>query len=207
MTCQALKSGLTKKRFEFSFTDIKLTLFNNGLYKKIRGFMAERNFIIKDRSYQLAGVPVREGDKAPDFTVIAQDFSARKFSDYQGKVRVIASVPSLDTSVCDRETKRFNDEAANLGDDIAILTISMDLPYAQRRWCGAVDNVQVNVLSDHRDADFGRKYGVLVEDLRILARAVFVVDKEGMVRYTELVREIGNEPDYEKLLNAARQLI
>jgi thiol peroxidase len=169
--------------------------------------MTERIFIVKDKSYQLAGAPVKEGDKAPDFTVVAQDFSPKKFSDFTGKIRVIASVPSLDTSVCDRETKRFNDAAANLGEDIAILTISMDLPYAQRRWCGAVDNVKVNVLSDHRDADFGRKYGVLVDDLRILARAVFVVDKEGIVRHTELVREIGNEPDYEKTLDVARQLV
>lgn len=169
--------------------------------------MAERIFIIKDKSYQLGGTPVEEGDKAPDFTVVAQDFSTRRFSDFAGKIRVIASVPSLDTSVCDRETKRFNDEAAKLGDDIAILTISMDLPYAQRRWCGAVDNVKVNVLSDHRNAEFGEKYGVLINDLRILARAVFVVDKDGIVRHTELVQQIGNEPDYEKVLNAAKQLI
>lgn len=168
---------------------------------------SNRTFKIKDKSYQLWGTLANIGDKAPDFTVVAQDFSEKKFSDYKGKVCIIASVPSLDTSVCDRETKRFNDETANLSDDIAILTISMDLPYAQRRWCGAVDNVKVDVLSDHRYADFGEKYGVLVEDLRILARAVFVVDKEGIIRYMEVVPVIGNEPDYEKVIAAAKQLV
>lgn len=169
--------------------------------------MAERIFIIKDKSYKLSGTPVKEGDEAPDFAVVAPDFSRKKFADYGGKVRVIAAVPSLDTSVCDRETKRFNDEAASLGGDVAILTISMDLPYAQRRWCGAVDNLKVSVLSDHRDADFGKKYGILVDDLRLLARAVFVVDKAGIIRYVELVRVIGDEPDYEKVLDVVRQLI
>lgn len=166
-----------------------------------------RTFKIKDKSFQLGGTPVIVGDKAPDFTVVAQDFSEKIFSDYIGKVCIIASVPSLDTSVCDRETRRFNDEAASLSEDIAILTLSMDLPYAQRRWCGAVDNIKVDVLSDHRYADFGEKFGVLVEDLRILARAVFVVDREGIIRYMELVEIIGNEPDYEKVINAAKQLI
>jgi len=168
---------------------------------------ANRSFKIKDKSYQLSGTPVNVGDKATDFTVVAQDFSEKRFSDYKGKVCIIASVPSLDTSVCDRETKRFSDEAASLSEDIAILTISMDLPYAQRRWCGAIDNVKVDVLSDHRYADFGEKYGVLVEDLRILARTIFVVDKEGIIRYMELVEVIGNEPDYEKAINAAKQLV
>lgn len=169
--------------------------------------MSERMFIIKDKQFRLAGDELKVGDKAPDFTVVRQDFSTKKFSDHKGKVCIIVSIPSLDTSVCDRETKRFNDEAANLSENVSILTISMDLPYAQRRWCGALDNLQVDVLSDHRDAEFGMKYGVLVEDLRILARAVFVVDKEGIVRYSELVQVIGNEPDYEKVLEAAKQLI
>lgn len=167
----------------------------------------ERIFVIKDKSYKLSGTPVKEGDNAPDFTVVAPDFSEKRSTDYHGKVRIIAAVPSLDTSVCDRETKRFNDEAASLGDDVSILTISMDLPYAQRRWCGAVDNLKVSVLSDHRGADFGKKYGVLVDDLRLLARAVFVVDREGVIRYVELVRVIGDEPDYEKVLDVVRQLV
>jgi thiol peroxidase len=168
---------------------------------------SKRTFVIKDNHFSLFGNEIKVGDSAPNFTVVGQDFSTKQFSEYKGKVCIIASVPSLDTSVCDRETKRFNDEAANLGDDIAILTISMDLPYAQRHWCGAVDNIKVDVLSDHRGADFGKKFGVLVEDLRILARVVFVIDKAGTVRYTELVREIGNEPDYEKVLAAAKQLL
>lgn len=164
-------------------------------------------FIIKDKSFKLAGNEIRVGDKAPDFAVVANDFSLKKFSEYRGRICLIASAPSLDTSVCDREARRFNEEAANLGDDVSILTISMDLPYAQRRWCGAVDNVRVEVLSDHRDADFGKKFGVLVEELRILARAVFVVDREGVVRYTELVKVIADEPDYEKVLQAVRELV
>ena len=120
---------------------------------------------------------------------------------------VIATVPSLDTSVCDLETRRFNQEASNLGDDVQILTISMDLPFAQKRWCGAAGVDRVITLSDHRAASFGLAFGVLIKELRLLARAVFVLDHEGIIRYIQIVKEVGDEPDYDAVLNAVRALI
>jgi thioredoxin-dependent peroxiredoxin len=122
-------------------------------------------------------------------------------------VAVICSVPSLDTSTCDIETRRFNEEAARLGPEVEILTISMDLPFAQKRWCGAAGVDRLTTYSDHREAAFGLAYGVLIKELRLLARAVFVVDKEGVARYTQLVQEVANEPDYEEVLQAVSKLI
>ncbi len=119
----------------------------------------------------------------------------------------VSSVPSLDTPACDMETRRFNDEAGRLGDDVEMLTISMDLPFAQKRWCGAAGVDKVKTLSDHRDAAFGQAYGVLIKGLRLLARAVFVVDKEGTIRYIELVKEIASEPDYDSVLTAVKELV
>lgn len=116
-------------------------------------------------------------------------------------------MPSLDTSVCDRETRRFNEEAGRLGNDVVVLTISMDLPFAQKRWCGAAGIKNVLTLSDHRDASFGRAYGVLIKEIRLLARAVFVVDRTGVIRYIQVVNELTNEPDYEAVLKAVKQLI
>ena len=118
---------------------------------------------------------------------------------------MISSVPSLDTPVCDVSTRKFNEEAANLGPDVEILTISMDLPFAQARWCGAAGVERVKTFSDHRDASFGTTFGVLIKDLRLLSRAVFVVDRAGTLQYCELVPEIGNEPNYEQALNAVRK--
>nr|HPQ81995.1 thiol peroxidase [bacterium] len=119
---------------------------------------------------------------------------------------VISSVPSLDTPVCDMETRRFNEEAGKLGQDTAILTVSMDLPFAQKRWCGASGVSRVTTLSDYRGAEFGNSWGVLVKELHLLARCVFVVDREGMVRYVQLVREIASEPDYASVLEAVREV-
>ena len=117
---------------------------------------------------------------------------------------VIGSVPSLDTPVCDTETRRFNEEAARLGDDVRVVVVSMDLPFAQRRWCGAAGIDRVVTLSDHRDATFGSAYGVLIKELRLLARSVFVVDKKGVIRYIQLVKELTQEPDYEAVLKAVK---
>jgi thiol peroxidase len=122
-------------------------------------------------------------------------------------VVVISAVPSLDTPVCDMETRRFNSEAAKLSKDIVILTISMDLPFAQKRWCGAAGVDKVVTLSDHREAEFGNSYGVLIKELRLLARAVFVVDAEGVVRYVQLVKEVADEPDYDAVISAAKNLV
>ena len=130
-----------------------------------------------------------------------------KFSALKGKVCVISSVPSLDTPTCDIETRWFNEEAAKLGPEVAILTISMDLPFAQRRWCGAAGVDRVKTYSDHREAAFGQAYGVLIKELRLLARAVFVVDKAGTLHYMQLVKELANEPNYDEVLKAVARLM
>ena len=162
---------------------------------------------MKGNPLTLIGNEVKVGDEAPDFAVVGNDLSAVRFSSYRGNVCILISVPSLDTPVCDVETRRFNEEAARLGSDVAVLVISMDLPFAQKRWCGAAGVTAVQTLSDHRDADFGRAYGVLIKELRLLARTVFVVDREGVVRYVQIVEEVANEPDYAAVLEAVRKLI
>ena len=170
--------------------------------------MAERPGIItmKGHSLTLVGQEVHAGDVAPDFEVLANDLSPFKLSSLKGKVAIICSVPSLDTPTCDIETRWFNEEAAKLGPDVEVLTISMDLPFAQRRWCGAAGVDRVKTYSDHREAAFGLAYGVLIKELRLLARAVFVVDKAGVVRYVQLVKEVANEPNYDEVLKAVGQL-
>lgn len=155
----------------------------------------------------LAGNEVKVGDKAPEFEVIDNSLAPVKPASYPNKILVISSVPSLDTPVCDIETRRFNEEAANLSDEVAILTISMDLPFAQKRWCGAAGVTRLTTLSDHREASFGLGYGVLVKELRLLARAVFVVDRKGIVRHAELVKEIANEPDYDAALKVVSECV
>jgi thioredoxin-dependent peroxiredoxin len=154
----------------------------------------------------LSGREIRMGERAPDVELIDNELKPVKLSSYRGKVVVISSVPSLDTPVCDMQTRRFNSEAGKLSDDVVILTISMDLPFAQKRWCGAADVDHVTTLSDHRAAAFGESYGLLIKELRLLARAVLIVDREGVVRYYQLVKEVGEEPDYESALNAVREL-
>jgi len=165
-----------------------------------------KTITMKGNPLTLAGQDVHVGDPAPDFEVVANDLSPFKFSSLKGKVAIICSVPSLDTPTCDIETRRFNEEAAKLGPDVEMLTISMDLPFAQKRWCGAAGVDRLKTYSDHRDAAFGLAYGVLIEKLRLLARAVFVVDKAGVIRYTQIVQEVANEPDYEEVLQAVSKL-
>jgi thiol peroxidase len=171
--------------------------------------MQERNGIITMRGnpLTLVGTELKVGDQAPDVTLLGNDLSPVKLSSYKGRVRILSAVPSLDTPVCDMQTRKFNDEAGKLGDDVAILTISMDLPFAQTRWCGAAGVEKVVTLSDHRDAAFGTAYGVLIKDLRLLARAIFVVDKEDTIQYLQLVKEIAEEPDYEAALGAVKKLV
>ena len=154
----------------------------------------------------LVGKEVKVGEKAPNFVALDNDLSPVEFSSFSGKVCIISSVTSLDTSVCDLQTRRFNQEASSLGDDIVILTISMDLPFAQKRWCAAAGVDKVITLSDHRDASFGTSYGLLIKELRLLTRAVLIVDGDGIVRYVQIVKETSNEPDYESVLNAVREL-
>ena len=170
--------------------------------------MEERTGLVtmKGKPVTLVGPAVKIGQKAPDFEVVANDLSAVKLSSFAGKTCIIASVPSIDTSVCDMETRKFNEKAGGLGSNVVVLTISMDLPFAQKRWCGAAGIKNVVTLSDHRDASFGRAYGVLIKDLRLLARAVFVVDKKGIIRYVQIVPEIATEPDYDAVLKAVKEL-
>jgi thiol peroxidase len=170
--------------------------------------MEERKEIItmEGQPLTLLGKGLKVGEPAPDFEALTNDLSPIKLSSFQGKVCIISSVPSLDTSVCDTMTRRFNEEAGSLGGDVVVLTISMDLPFAQSRWCGAAGVKNVQTLSDHRDASFGNAFGVLIKELRLLARAVFVVDKEGIVRYVQIVNELTNEPDYEAVLKVVREV-
>jgi thiol peroxidase len=171
--------------------------------------MEERTGLVtlKGGAITLLGPEVKVGQPAPDVELVANDLSTVQLSSFKGKVCVLLAVPSLDTSVCDTETRRFNEEAANLGDDVVVIAVSTDLPFAQARWCGAAGVKNVQTLSDHRDAAFGTSYGLLIKGLRILARAVFVVDKQGVVRYSELVKEVATEPDYEAALAAVKDAL
>jgi thiol peroxidase len=154
----------------------------------------------------LLGNEVKIGDAAPNFTVVDTDLKPVEFSSFQGKVCIISSAPSLDTPVCDASTRRFNREAAGLDPEVAILAISMDLPFAQARWRGATGIDAVRTFSDHRDASFGTAYGVLIKDLRLLARAVFVVNQDGKVEHAEIVKEIADQPDFDAALAAVKRL-
>jgi thiol peroxidase len=171
--------------------------------------MKERAGIVtmKGNPLTLVGNEVKVGETAPDFVVLDNNLSPIKFSSFRGKICIVTSVPSLDTPVCDVETRRFNEEAGKLGDPVLILTISMDLPFAQKRWCAVSGITRVQTLSDHRDASFGTAYGVLIKELRLLARAVFLVDQKGVLQYSELVKELTREPDYKAALNAVKKLL
>ena len=153
----------------------------------------------------LVGPELAVGDAAPDATLVANDLSEATVSTYRGKICLISVVPSLDTGICDLQTRQFN-EAAELGEQVVVLTISMDLPFAQARWCGAAGVDRVVTLSDHRDASFGTAFGVLIKELRLLTRAVFVVDTAGTIQYVEIVPEIASHPNYEAALAAAAGL-
>jgi len=167
----------------------------------------KRAITFEGQPLTLLGEEIRLNQTAPDATVLDNTLNPVGVSDFRGKIVIVSSVPSLDTPVCDAQTRRFNVEAAALGDDVKILTISMDLPFAQARWCGMTGVDAVKTLSDHRDAAFGRAYGVLIKELRLLARAVFVVDRSGIIRHVQVVAEITDEPDYEAALRAVRELV
>ncbi|MDI3298301.1 MAG: thiol peroxidase [Bacillota bacterium] len=169
--------------------------------------MAEHTVLFGGKPVQLAGKPVEVGQTAPDATVQDTSLAVRHLDEWSGKVRLIAAVPSLDTPVCDTETRRFNQEAASLGDDVVILTVSMDLPFAQKRWCGAAGVDRVITLSDHLEASFGQAYGTLIPEQRLEARAVFVVDRNGKVAYVQYVPDVAQHPDYDAALAAVRQAV
>jgi len=153
----------------------------------------------------LLGPEIKAGQKAPAFTAVGKGLAPASLDQFKGKVKIISAIPSVDTPVCDAETRRFNEEASKLPGDVQILTVSMDLPFAQARWCGAAGVDKITMLSDHRGAEFGEKYGVLMQGLRLLARAVFVVDKNDVVKHVEYVKEVANQPNYEAVIEAARK--
>lgn len=161
---------------------------------------------MKGNPVTLLGKEIRVGQTAPDCTLVANDLSEIKLSAYKGKKCILSIVPSLDTAICDLQTKRFNQEASKLGSEIVILTISMDLPFAQKRWCGATHSDKVITLSDYRYAQFGEAYGILIKGLRLLTRAIFIVDKKGIVQYKQIVPEITTEPDYNSVLEAVKKI-
>ncbi len=162
---------------------------------------------LKKNPVTLLGDEVKTGQKALDFKVLDDSLKERHLSEFKGKFKLIAAVPSLDTPVCDTEIKRFNDEMSKLSKDIVIIFVSMDLPFAQKRFCQEFEISKIKTFSDHRDGDFGLKYGVLIKELRLLARAIFLIDKEDTVRYVEYVKEISNPPDYEAALKAVKSLV
>jgi len=149
------------------------------------------------------GPALKPGEKAPDFKAVDDSLKDVNLAGTGSGVRIFSVVPSLDTPVCDAQTKRFNEEAGKLP-DVKIYTISMDLPFAQKRWCGAYGVDHVKMVSDHRDGSFGEAYGTLIKDLRIMSRAIFVVDKDNVIRHVEYVKEVADHPDYEAALAAAR---
>ncbi len=170
--------------------------------------MIERKGIVamKGKPLTLLGTEIKVGDKAPDFTVLDGELNEVKLGDFGGKIKVISVTPSLDTQVCDLQLRRFNHEAASLPSDVVVLNLSMDLPFAIARFCTAAGIDRARALSDHRDASFGNAYGVLIKELRLLARSIFIIDKENVVRYREIVPEETQHADYDKALSALNMI-
>jgi thiol peroxidase len=171
----------------------------------MKGIERPRAVLFGGDELTVLGRQLEVGDQAPEFIVEASDFSKVSLADSAGKVRLISVVPSLDTSVCDAQTRRFNQEAGNFGDDVVFLTISAEHPINQKRWCNFAEVDQVQVLSDHMDMNFGNAYGTHIKDRRLEQRSIFVVDKNDLIRYVEYVRETGQLPDFEKALEATRE--
>jgi thiol peroxidase len=171
--------------------------------------MQERKGIVKfkDQPMTLLGPERKVGDDAPDVTLVNTDLEEVPLGRYKGKVVILSVVPSLDTGVCSTQTKTFNDKAADLSDDIEIVTVSMDLPFAQARWCGAENADRVTTLSDYKTHEFGQAYGVRIKELGLLTRSIFVVDPAGDIQYIQIVEEITDEPDYAEALAAAKALV
>ncbi len=155
----------------------------------------------------LLGPDLQVGEKAPDFRVVDTDLNPVSLSDFSGKVVLISVTPSLDTPVCDLQGRKFNELAAGLSDDVVVVNISVDLPFAQRRWCGANNIDRIKVLSDYQERDFGLKYGVLIKELKLLTRSVWIVDKDGVIRYKQIVPEVTNEPDYDAAMKALKEIV
>ncbi len=155
----------------------------------------------------LIGPELKVGDKAPDFTVNKDLMEEKSLSDYAGKIKLISVVPSLDTKVCEAQTRRFNEEATKFGDGVAVLTISVDLPFAQDRFCSVAGIDNLDTLSDYKTHAFGKNYGVLIKELQLDMRSIFIIDQENTIRYVQYVKEMTDHPDYEAALNALRALV
>jgi thioredoxin-dependent peroxiredoxin len=171
--------------------------------------MNEKKGVItfKGNPFTLLGPELKTGDKAPDFTVVDNGLAPVTLASYKGKIKVISAVPSLDTPVCDTETRRFNLEAAAFPENVVVLTVSLDLPFAQKRWCGAAGIDRVTTLSDYQERSFAGAYGVLIKELKLLARAVFIIDATDTIRYIQIVPEVTSEPDYAALIGAVKSLL
>jgi len=171
--------------------------------------MQERSSVatLHCKALTLFGPELKVGDKAPDFVLNKDLMTEVTLADFEGKIKLISVVPSLDTGVCDAQTRRFNKEAAALGEDVVILTVSVDLPFAQARWCGAAGVDKVITLSDYKNRSFGLAYGVLIKELQLDMRSIFVLDRDNKLVYVEYVKEMSEHPDYEKALSAVKSLI
>jgi thiol peroxidase len=169
----------------------------------------ERKGVItfKGNPMTLLGPELKVGAQAPEFTVVDNGLNKITLESYAGKIKVISAVPSLDTPVCDMETRRFNQEAADLPEQVAVLTVSLDLPFAQKRWCGAAGIDRVTTLSDYQERSFALTYGVLIKELKLLSRSIFVIDRDNIIRYIQHVPEVTREPDYTAVLAAVRTLL
>lgn len=168
---------------------------------------AERTATFKGNPITLVGPELKPGDSAPDFILSKNLLEESSLKDYEGKIKLISVVPSLDTGVCDAQTRRFNQEGHNLGDDVVILTVSADLPFAQERWCGAAGIDRVITLSDYKSNSFAKAYGVLIKEFALDQRSIFVLDKNNVIRYVEVLGEMTAHPDYDKALDAVKALL
>jgi len=166
----------------------------------------KRTVMLKGKPMTLAGSEIKVGQKAPDFKLLAIDSTNVELSQSKNKVRLLSVVHSLDTNVCDLQTQRFEQEAANFK-DVIIYAISMDLPFAQARYCGAHNITNLKTLSDHRDASFGLAYGVLIEELRLLSRAIFIIDRNDIIQYVEYVPDVSQHPDYDRAIEALKKVV
>lgn len=162
---------------------------------------------LNGNKFSLSGVELKPGFKAPDFTLAANDLSDVSLKDFKERIVILSAVPSLDTPTCSLETARFNKEAGKLGDKVKVLTVSKDLPFAQARWCAAQGVKNLQTLSDYKNTSFAEDYGLLIQGLHLLTRAVFVIDGEGLIKYIQFVKEVSEEPNYNAVLDAVNELI
>lgn len=171
--------------------------------------MADRTGLVTvgGKPVTLTGDPITIGQQAPDCVAVDNDMAPIQLSSFKGKVVILSFVASLETSVCDTETRRFNQEAAGLGDDVAVVTVSMDLPFTQKRWCGAAGIDKVVTVSDFKERCLGNHFGIFVKETGLHARSVYVLDKQGVIQYEQIVPEVATEPDYEAVLEQAKKLI